>query len=243
MYPSVNTPLASIAVKRILRGDDSFPGPLRCQNILSSDLARVGQESTMAISMLVVDDEIRCYSDLKGRRRKAGLQRPIEICRGGAVAFASLLLRSRSASIGAETHPLVSDLQMPVMRGTELVARLRGELGPRNSPRLVLSSSDAIGDIEDALSSGANGYQQQLKCESKADYLDVVRWLDECCRQIECGCSLTGRNGFFEKPAVSSYRGASGLPKLSLNAEVQRRTSSRGRQSGQLKQNFVPRLP
>jgi DNA-binding NarL/FixJ family response regulator len=58
----------------------------------------------------------------------------------------------------------------------------------------ILSSSDSIGDIEDALSSGANGYL--LKCESEADYLDVVRWLEECCRQIERGGSLTDETDF-----------------------------------------------
>ena len=82
---------------------------------------------------------------------------------------------------------------MPVMRGTELVARLRGELGLAELPAFVLSSSDSIADIEDALSSGANGYI--LKCESEADYL-VVRWLEECCRQIERGCSLTDETDF-----------------------------------------------
>jgi CheY-like chemotaxis protein len=83
---------------------------------------------------------------------------------------------------------------MPVMRGTELVARLRSELGLAELPAFVLSSSDSIGDIEVALSSGANGYI--LKCESEADYLDIVRWLEECCRQIERGCSLADGTDF-----------------------------------------------
>ena len=147
----------------------------------------------MAISMLVVDDEESDVIRFKRAARKAGLQRPIEICRGGAEAFA-LLVSEAGQPASEPNYLLVSDLQMPVMRGTELVARLRGELGLAELPAFVLSSSDAIGDIEDALSSGANGYI--LKCESGADYLDVVRWLEECCRQIERGCSLTDETDF-----------------------------------------------
>ena len=83
---------------------------------------------------------------------------------------------------------------MPVMRGTELVARLRDELGLVELPAFILSSSESISDIEDALSSGANGYI--LKCESEAEYLEVVRWIEDCCRQIEQGHSLTDETCF-----------------------------------------------
>ena len=54
--------------------------------------------------------------------------------------------------------------------------------------------------------------------------------------------SLTDETDFFEKPAVSTCRGAGSVSELSLNAEGQHKTSSRGRQTGQLKQNFAPRL-
>ena len=147
----------------------------------------------MTISMLVVDDEETDVIRFKKAAGKAGLQRPIEICRGGAEAFA--LLASEAGQPASEpNYLLVSDLKMPVMRGTELLARLRGELGFAELPAFILSSSDSIGDIEDALSSGANGYI--LKCESEGDYLNVVRWLEECCRQIERGYSLTDGRDF-----------------------------------------------
>ena len=130
----------------------------------------------MTISMLVVDDEEADLIRFKRAARKAGVQRRIEICRGGAEAFG--LLASQAKQPTSEPgHLLVSDLKMPVMRGTELVARLRAELGLSELPAFILSSSESVADIEDALSSGANGYI--LKCESEAEYLNVVRWLED----------------------------------------------------------------
>ncbi len=142
----------------------------------------------MTISMLVVDDEETDVIQFKRAARKAGMQRRIEICRGGAEAF-RLLAAQATRSTSDPGYLLVSDLKMPVMRGTELVARLRDELGLAELPAFILSSSDSISDIEDALSSGANGYI--LKCETEAEYLEVVRWLEDCCCQIERGHSLT----------------------------------------------------
>lgn len=147
----------------------------------------------MTISMLVVDDEEADVIRFKRAARKAGVQRRIEICRGGAEAFV-LLAAQATRSKSNSGYLLVSDLKMPVMRGTELIARLREELGLADLPAFILSSSDSMEDIEDALCSGANGYI--LKCESEADYLEVVRWLDDCCCQIEQGHSLTNDTCF-----------------------------------------------
>ena len=149
----------------------------------------------MTISMLVVDDEETDVIRFKRAARKTGMQRRIEICRGGAEAFA--LLASQAGQRTSEPkYLLVSDLKMPVMRGTELVARLRGDLGLAELPAFILSSSDSMADIEDALSSGANGYI--LKCESETDYLNVVRWLEDCCCQIERGRPLVDETDLCE---------------------------------------------
>jgi len=141
----------------------------------------------MTFNMLVVDDEEADVIRFKRAARKAGVQRRIEIRRGGAEAF-GLLASQKRQETADPGYLLVSDLKMPVMRGTELVARLRAELGLLELPAFILSSSDSVADVEEALSSGANGYI--LKCESEADYLNVVRWLDDCCRQFERGHSL-----------------------------------------------------
>ena len=148
---------------------------------------------TMTISMLVVDDEEADVIRFRRAARKAGVQRRIEICRGGAEAF-RLLAAQAGRSTSDSGYLLVSDLKMPAMRGTELVARLRDELGLAELPAFILSSSDTISDIQDALCSGANGYI--LKCESEAEYLEVVRWLDDCCCQIERGHSLANETYF-----------------------------------------------
>jgi CheY-like chemotaxis protein len=147
----------------------------------------------MTISMLVVDDEETDVIRFKRAARKVGTQRRIEICRGGAEAF-RLLATQAGQPTSEPQYLLVSDLKMPVMKGTELVARLRGELGLSELPAFILSSSDSTADIEDALSSGANGYI--LKSESEPEFLNVVRWLDDCCCQIEQGRSLAEETHF-----------------------------------------------
>ena len=148
----------------------------------------------MTFNMLVVDDEEADVIRFKRAARKAGVQRRIEIRRGGAEAFG--LLASQKPETADPGYLLVSDLKMPVMRGTELVARLRAELGLLELPAFILSSSDSVVDVEEALSSGANAYI--LKCESEADYLNVVRWLDGCCGQFERGHSLKDAASFSE---------------------------------------------
>ncbi len=141
----------------------------------------------MTISILLVDDEETDIIRFKRAARKAGVQRRIEVCRNGAEAL-DALASAGSQPPAAAAYFLVSDLKMPLMMGTELVARLRTELGLKSTPAFILSSSDAAKDVEEALANGANGYI--VKCESEPEYLDVVRWLDECCRQIDNGSPL-----------------------------------------------------
>lgn len=143
----------------------------------------------MTISILLVDDEETDIIRFKRAARKAGVQRRIEVCKSAPEALAVL---SSAKTQPAERAPyfLVSDLKMPLMMGTELVARLRKQLGLMDTPAFILSSSASSMDIGEAISSGANGYI--VKCESEKEYLEIVRWLDERCRQIDDGQPLTG---------------------------------------------------
>ncbi len=138
----------------------------------------------MTIDMLVVEDEDADIIRFRRAARKAGVTRKVEVCRSGADALELLALQ---ANLAAEepAYLLVSDLKMPLMTGTELVARLRSELGLWKLPAFILSSSDSNVDIEEALASGANGYI--CKCESEVDYLNIVKWLEDCCCRIERG--------------------------------------------------------
>ncbi len=137
----------------------------------------------MTISMLVVEDEEADIIRFRRAARKAGVTRTIDVRRSGAEAFE--LLASQAKQSGEPAYLLVSDLKMPVMRGTELVARVRRELGLSDLPAFILSSSDSSGDIEEALAKGANGYIS--KCKSEAEYLNIVKWLEDCCCRIEQG--------------------------------------------------------
>ncbi len=146
-------------------------------------------ELKMTISILLVDDEETDIIRFKRAARKAGVQRRIEVCKSAPEAL-GVLVAHESLPAAEAPYFLVSDLKMPIMMGTELVARLRNHLGLKNTPAFILSSSDSARDIGEALSSGANGYI--LKCESDAEYLDIVRWLDECCDEIDSGRPLRG---------------------------------------------------
>jgi CheY-like chemotaxis protein len=143
----------------------------------------------MTISILLVDDEETDIIRFKRAARKAGVQRPIEVCRNGHEAL-ELLASLELPAAGKDAYFVLSDLKMPLMMGTELVERLRNELGRKHTPAFIISSSDSAKDIGDALASGASGYI--VKCESEPDYLDVIRWLDECCRKIDSGAPLCG---------------------------------------------------
>ncbi len=142
----------------------------------------------MTISMLVVEDEEADIIRFRRAARKAKVTRAIEVCRSGPEAL-KLLASQAKQSAREPAYLLVSDLKMPVMKGTELVARVRSELGLSDLPTFILSSSDSSGDIEEALAKGANGYIS--KCESEAEYLDIVKWLEGCCCRIEQGSGLT----------------------------------------------------
>lgn len=142
----------------------------------------------MPISLLLVDDEEADIIRFKRAARKARLERCIEVCRSGGEAYGLLASKAERAPAKPE-YFLVSDLKMPLMSGTELVTRIRKDLGLTSLPAFILSSSDSAQDTEEALSSGANGYI--VKCESEEDYLGVVRWLDECCGRIDNGLPLT----------------------------------------------------
>ncbi len=137
----------------------------------------------MTISMLVVEDEEADIIRFRRAARKAGVARTIEVRRSGADALE--LLASQAKQPGEAAYLLVSDLKMPVMKGTELVARVRTELGLSKLPAFILSSSDSSADIEEALANGANGYIS--KSESESDYLNIVKWLEKCCCRIEEG--------------------------------------------------------
>ena len=87
----------------------------------------------MAISMLVVDYEETDVIRFKRAARKAGVQRRIEICRGGAEAF-GLLASQAERSTSDPGYLLVSDLKMPGMDGLELLGWAKTQLVLRGVP-------------------------------------------------------------------------------------------------------------
>ncbi len=103
----------------------------------------------MTISLLMVEDEEADIIRFRRAARKAGVTRNIEVCRSGADAFELLVSRPKQP-MAEPAYLLVSDLKMPVITGTELVAQVRSELGFSEFPAFILSSPHSREDIEEA---------------------------------------------------------------------------------------------
>ena len=58
---------------------------------------------------------------------------------------------------------LVSDIEMPIMNGYELIKSLRQSSRNSNIPALALSSLNTEAAIEKALNAGFNGYEVKLE--------------------------------------------------------------------------------
>jgi CheY-like chemotaxis protein len=153
----------------------------------------------MTISILLVDDEETDIIRFKRAARKAGLKRRIEVCKSATDAL-SVLASPEAQPAAKPPYFIVSDLKMPLMMGTELVARLRNQLGLKDTPAFILSSSASSEDVGEAILSGANGYI--VKSGSDTEYLDVVRWLDERCSEVDDGKPLAGTPGV-PRPVVA----------------------------------------
>lgn len=98
------------------------------------------QDYGMQISLLLVDDEEADIIRFKRAARKAGVERCVEVCRSGSEAYSLLAAKADRLALKPE-YFLVSDLKMPLMRGTELVTRIRRDLGLTALPAFILSSS------------------------------------------------------------------------------------------------------
>lgn len=102
-----------------------------------------------ALEVLVVDDQRAMRSLVSDSLRHFGCTKIIE-CGDGKEALQELLARPR--------HMVISDLNMPVMDGLELLAAVRRDPGLKSMAFIMLTSRGEVELVKKAVSLGVNNY-------------------------------------------------------------------------------------
>ncbi|HKT53916.1 MAG TPA: response regulator [Caulobacteraceae bacterium] len=101
------------------------------------------------IETLLVDDQRAMRSLVRDSLHEIGFRKIIE-CQDGREALASLHVRP--------THLVISDLNMPVMDGLELLRAMRGEPNLSGVAFIMLTSRGEADMVKEAIALGVNNY-------------------------------------------------------------------------------------
>jgi chemotaxis family two-component system response regulator Rcp1 len=121
--------------------------------------------------ILVVDDNPDDVDLLRIAMEGSGLVADIEVACDGRQAIAAL---QRDGGADGPTSPrlVVLDLNMPIMNGHEVLARMQADASLRRIPVIVLTTSDAPADRNRCLASGAREYL--VKPRRFADFAPII---------------------------------------------------------------------
>lgn len=112
------------------------------------------------LPILLVEDDENDVLLIRRAFSRAGIANPLEIARDGDQALD--YLAGDGPYRDRQRYPLPAvvllDLKLPRRSGLEVLAWLRGQLGLRRLPVVVLTSSNDRGDINRAYDLGANSY-------------------------------------------------------------------------------------
>ena len=103
----------------------------------------------MAMKILVVDDSITMVMSLKTTLTMNGFE--VETANHGQAAVDKL-------SAGAKPNLIITDINMPVMGGLELIAKLRTMPGLKFIPILTLTTESDTAKREEGKRAGATGW-------------------------------------------------------------------------------------
>ena len=111
-------------------------------------------------AILLVEDDIVDVESVTRALRHNGVTNPLYVARNGEDALAFLRHAGRYAGDNGAPHPglILLDLNMPVMNGKELLARMKTDQELRRIPVVVLTTSREEGDIIATYDLGVAGY-------------------------------------------------------------------------------------
>ena len=118
----------------------------------------------MAKSILVVDDSVTMVMSLKATLSMAGFD--VETANNGQAALDKL-------NAGIKPHLILTDINMPVMGGLEMIGKVRALPGCRFFPILTLTTESDITKRDEGRRLGATGWL--VKPLSGSDLLKVIK--------------------------------------------------------------------
>jgi two-component system chemotaxis response regulator CheY len=118
----------------------------------------------MAMTVLVVDDSVTMVMSLKTTLAMSGFA--VETANNGQAALEKL-------QSGVKPNLILTDINMPVMGGMELIRNVRALPGLRFVPILTLTTESEAGKREEGKRAGATGWL--VKPVSGNDLIAVIR--------------------------------------------------------------------
>jgi two-component system chemotaxis response regulator CheY len=118
----------------------------------------------MAKSILVVDDSVTMLMSLKATLSMSGFE--VETANNGQVALDKL-------NAGAKPHLILTDVNMPVMGGIELIGKVRAMPAFKFIPILTLTTESDAGKRDQGKRLGATGWI--VKPVSGNDLIAVIK--------------------------------------------------------------------
>jgi two-component system chemotaxis response regulator CheY len=122
------------------------------------------EEAAMAMKILVVDDSITMVMSLKTTLTMNGFE--VETASNGQAALDKL-------NVGIKPNLIITDINMPVMGGFELIGKLRAMPGLKFIPILTLTTESDTAKREEGKRAGATGWI--VKPVSGDDLIRVIK--------------------------------------------------------------------
>src|SRR5688572_1346618 len=122
--------------------------------------------------ILLIEDDAEAAELLRLALNKAGLKRPLRVLSDGdeAVAYLSGAPPFENPAENPSPCLLLLDLKLPRRSGLEVLSWLRSRINTRPLPVVMITSSAASSDIEEALALGIRAY-----CVKPSDFEDLKK--------------------------------------------------------------------
>jgi len=147
--------------------------------------------------ILLIEDDPDAAELLRLALKKAGLRRPLRVLPDGdkAIAYLSGAPPFENSAENPAPCLLLLDVKLPRTSGLEVLRWLRSRVNTRPLPVLMLTSSVASKDIEDALRLGIGAY-----CIKPVDFNNLKKLALTIRRRVE------GKDADSEEPEPTALR-------------------------------------